>query len=208
MTDEQSPQPSESENSAVQWNVISAAESARLREMEILAQVEAEQYGTRLPTDLILLLLAPLLLLAVPLVLFVSMRGRPAATPSQPAASAATQFVPVPASGAVAWQTSFEAAQQIALSGNKNMMVDFYTDWCGPCRAMDENTYPDASIVQESQNVVPVKINADNFPGLVQRYNVTGYPTIVWMDASGTERGRIMGGMSAAELLPLMQQYR
>ena len=207
MTDEQFPQPSESENSAVQWNVISAAESARLHEMEILAQVEAERYGTRPPTDLILLLLAPLLLLAVPLVLFVSMRGRPAATPTQ-AASGTTEFVPVPASGAVAWQTSFEAAQQIALSGNKNMMVDFYADWCGPCKAMDENTYPDASIVQESLNVVPVKINVDNFPDLAQRYSVTGYPTIVWMDASGTERGRIMGGMSAAELLPLMQQYR
>ncbi len=197
----------ESQTPAIQSDTVSTAESARLRELELIAQAEAEQNGgQRVPTELIFLLLAPLLLLVLPLVLFLALRGRPAAPPTAPAVASAT-FAPIQSS-AIAWQTSFEAAQQLALSSNKPMMVDFYADWCGPCRDMDAQTFPDPSIVQEAQNVVPVKINVDNVPDLAQRYSITGLPTLVWINGDGTERGRITGGLSADQLLPIMQQYR
>ena len=73
---------------------------------------------------------------------------------------------------------------------------------------MDSNVYTDPAVIQEAQNVVPLKINVGTFPDLAERYNVGGLPVIVWMDSASVERGRHSGAASAAELLPLMQQYR
>ena len=73
---------------------------------------------------------------------------------------------------------------------------------------MDSNVYTDPAIVQEAQNVVPLKVNVDTFPDLAGRYKVEALPSIVWIDNGGNERGRQAGAVSAAELLPLMQRYR
>ena len=73
---------------------------------------------------------------------------------------------------------------------------------------MDSNVYTDPAVIQESQNVVMVKVNVGSFPEVAERYNVSGLPTLIWMDSSGIERGRHMGALPANELVPLMQQYR
>lgn len=73
---------------------------------------------------------------------------------------------------------------------------------------MDSNTYADPAVIQESQNVVMVKINVDNQPDVATRYSASSLPTIVWMDANGVERGRTVGAGDISSFLGLMQQYR
>jgi len=73
---------------------------------------------------------------------------------------------------------------------------------------MDSNVYTDPAVIQEAQNVVPLKINVATYPDVAGRYNVGGLPVILWLDSAGNERGRQSGALGAAELLPMMQRYR
>jgi len=73
-------------------------------------------------------------------------------------------------------------------------MVDFYTDWCGWCRRLDETTYSDADVRRALGGVVAVKLNAEKEGRReAARYRVQGYPTILFLSADGKEVGRIGG---------------
>jgi thioredoxin 1 len=63
------------------------------------------------------------------------------------------------------------------MAGNKLVMVDFYTDWCRPCKMMEPFVN---QIKQERENdVIVMKINTDNEQGLAQKYNIQSIPTLV-----------------------------
>lgn len=54
------------------------------------------------------------------------------------------------------------------------ILLDFYADWCGPCRMQGE-------ILEEIDNVNIVKINVDKFPDLARKYAVMSIPTLILM---------------------------
>ena len=61
------------------------------------------------------------------------------------------------------------------LKNNETIIVDFYADWCGPCRAMG----PVLEEVAEEKNVRLGKINIDEEDRLAERFNVMSIPTII-----------------------------
>ncbi len=56
------------------------------------------------------------------------------------------------------------------------VFVDFYADWCGPCKMIAPRL--DAMSL-EYKNTFFVKVNVDELEDLSQRYNVTGMPTFL-----------------------------
>lgn len=176
---------------------------------DIIAQLDAQQAmrsaanrGSSAP----FIGLAVVAVLALPLVLMATMRGALSTPPAAPVAVAGA----APAAGPtfINWNYSFEGAQLQARDTNKLMMVEFYTDWCGVCKKMDATVYPDPAVIAETQNVVPVKINAENRTDLAQHYGVRSYPTFIWMDSAGTERYRISGGFDPPGFISTMQYNR
>jgi len=93
----------------------------------------------------------------------------------------------------VAWMTSFDEALKIAREKNKPVMIDFYADWCGWCHRLDSDTYSSGEVVNKSKDFVNLKIDADAERDLVQRYRITGLPTILFIDGTGREIHRIVG---------------
>ncbi|MFA5479066.1 MAG: thioredoxin [Candidatus Muiribacteriota bacterium] len=64
------------------------------------------------------------------------------------------------------------------ISKKADMLVDFYADWCGPCKMI-------APIIEElateyEGKVEIVKVNVDSTPSLAQKFGVTGIPTILF----------------------------
>ena len=84
-----------------------------------------------------------------------------------------------------------------ALEANIPVLVDFYADWCGPCKMMgpviDE-------LAEENQGTFKIgKINTDENPNSAKEYNVMTIPTILIIE-DGKEVDRFIGVVSKKEL--------
>ncbi len=114
-----------------------------------------------------------------------------------------------PAGGAAAlpWERDLPTALTRAGSEKKLVMVDFYTDWCQWCKRLDQKTLSDAKVQEALQSVVTVRLNAEK-DGREEaaRFNVEGFPTLVFLNASGAEVGRIPGYMDPSPFLEELQE--
>ena len=52
-------------------------------------------------------------------------------------------------------------------------LVDFYADWCGPCKML-------APILEEIDSIDIIKVNTDEHPALAQEYQVMSIPTLIY----------------------------
>jgi thioredoxin 1 len=66
--------------------------------------------------------------------------------------------------------------EQEVLSSDKPVIVDFWAEWCGPCRTLGPVIQ---EVSSEKENVKIVKINIDNNPETPQKYGVRGIPTLI-----------------------------
>ena len=73
------------------------------------------------------------------------------------------------------------------------ILVDFYADWCGPCKMMGE-------ILKEIESIDILKVNTDEFPELAQKYGIMSIPTLIVFE-KGKECQKTIGMMSKQELL-------
>ncbi len=123
--------------------------------------------------------------------------------PATAGAPVETQAAVVPKE--IKWEDTFEGAMQRARTEGKPIMIDFYADWCGPCKDMEARTYPDSNVIEQSQNWVTVKVNGEKRPDVMQAYGVTGYPTLLFAQGDGKPVASTTGYMDAPQLVSTMQ---
>jgi len=113
-------------------------------------------------------------------------------------------LLPSFARGASTWLTNFSKAQSQARSEKKALLVDFTgSDWCGWCIRLQREVFSKPEFDEYARkNLVLVEVD---FPkrkaqsdaqlranrALAQRFSVEGYPTLVVLDSSGKEMGRL-----------------
>ena len=89
------------------------------------------------------------------------------------------------AHGPIAWTESLAEAQKIAAKEKKVIFIDFWAEWCGPCKKMLATTYKDKTVVARSKQFVPVLINIDKQKELAAKYKIEAIPTVIFMNAKG-----------------------
>ena len=71
------------------------------------------------------------------------------------------------------------------------VLVDFYADWCGPCKMMGK--------VLEEMDLNILKINVDNFPDIAREFKVMSIPTLIIFE-NGKEIKKNIGMMRKSDL--------
>ena len=79
----------------------------------------------------------------------------------------------------VPWRHDLAAATSEARQSGKPLFLYFTASWCGPCQEMRRTTWSNASVERALQGYVPVKIDVDEHPDLVQRYHVEPIPAFI-----------------------------
>ena len=80
---------------------------------------------------------------------------------------------------------------------NGTVLVDFYADWCGPCRMVSPIV---DEIAEERSDITVGKVNVDDENALAMKYGVMSIPTLI-VFKDGEEKTRIVGARPKAAIL-------
>jgi len=95
----------------------------------------------------------------------------------------------------IAWQAYDAMLLQQASADGKPVIIDFFADWCIPCKQLDKTLFTAESVVAKAKTFVALKAdlsreNSDEVKTLRRKYNVLGVPTIILIDPAGNEYKR------------------
>ena len=135
--------------------------------------------------------------------------GAAALAPAQ--TSAAAMARPAHAAGFTRVE-SITGLDAILKVGHRPAVLDFYADWCGPCKQMERVTFSDPRVKQKlaalSALQADVTRNNDEDKGLLKRFGLVGPPGIVFFDSSGREITalRVIGFQAPEKFLETLEK--
>lgn len=94
--------------------------------------------------------------------------------------------------------------EQEVLNSDKRVLVDFYADWCGPCKILSPRV---AEIANENKDLKVVKINVDQNEDLARKYNISSMPTLLVIE-KGKELNRAVGALSKSTVLKFIREAK
>src|SRR5215204_739351 len=100
-----------------------------------------------------------------------------------------------------ATDTNFQAD---VLGSDKPVLVDFWAEWCGPCRMIAPSVEAVAEEYQEKANVF--KMNVDENMNVPQQFGIRGIPTLI-LFKGGQEQERIVGAVTRDAIAKVIDKY-
>ena len=96
---------------------------------------------------------------------------------------------------------SEESFKKEVLEESRTVLVDFYADWCGPCKMLSPIM---EEVAKENEDAKFVKINVDEAQELAIEYDIMSIPTIVVIK-DGKEVNRTVGLVDKAEIRAMLK---
>lgn len=105
---------------------------------------------------------------------------------------------------------SFEEALKLAKKEKKNIFLDAYASWCGPCKMLKKNIFTQKEVGDfYNSNFINMAIDMEQGEGpkLAQKYKVQAYPTLLFINHKGEVVGSALGYHQADEIIALGKKY-
>jgi thioredoxin 1 len=96
-----------------------------------------------------------------------------------------------------------ETFDQEVLQSKQPVLVDFWAEWCGPCRALAPAV--DAVAKDYTGKAKVVKLNVDDSPNVPSRYGIRGIPTLI-LFKGGDEADRVIGMTSKENIARMIDR--
>ena len=104
-------------------------------------------------------------------------------------------------------RSSFEDALKEAQKTGKLVFIDAYTDWCGPCKKMAATSFMDEEVAKlYNSKFINLKVEMEKSadgPLIAQKYSVSAYPSLLFINGSGKVVKYSVGYQTAEQLLAI-----
>ncbi len=142
-------------------------------------------------------------ILITALVLFTALIATPSGNPVENTTNKAT--------GIQFHEGNWQEALKLAQAENKLIFLDLYATWCGPCKKLDKNTFPNENVGDFfNKNFINVQLDGEKGEGLLlaRQYQIKGYPTLLFIDGKGKAVVHTAGYRSPEDFLKMGQEIK
>jgi thioredoxin 1 len=101
-------------------------------------------------------------------------------------------------------ETSDGTFESDVLKSDRPVLVDFWAEWCAPCRMLAPTVEAVAEKYADTARVV--KLNVDNNPSVSQRFGIKGIPTLI-LFKNGKEEERVVGATSEQAISRMLDKH-
>ena len=101
-------------------------------------------------------------------------------------------------------EVSDNSFESDVLKSDRPVLVDFWAQWCAPCRMLAPTVEAVAEKYEGSAMVV--KLNVDDNPAVSQRYGIKGIPTLI-LFKNGKEEERVVGATSKEAIARMIDKH-
>lgn len=114
-----------------------------------------------------------------------------------------------PMAAGIRWQPLTPASLSQAIEKKRPSVVEFGAEWCLPCVEMEHSTFIEPSVSYESRRFTMLQADVTEESAandaLLLEFEVAGVPTIIFYDATGVERHRLVGFVDARRMLDALK---
>lgn len=104
---------------------------------------------------------------------------------------------------------TYRQAVKYSIQENKPLFIDFYTTWCGPCKILNSEVFPNESLGEYiNTEFIAIKVDAEEQASIAKKYGVSAYPTIIIAHVNEDINVRIIGKQSASSILQHAKESR
>ncbi|MFO7446972.1 MAG: cytochrome c biogenesis protein CcdA, partial [Ignavibacteriaceae bacterium] len=113
----------------------------------------------------------------------------------------------------ISWKPYSEDVIPADFNSSDGIIIDFYADWCIPCKELDALTFSDPKVIEASENFHTYKADmtkslSPEVEKLRNKYKILGVPTVLIINSEGEEVNRITGFVNAEEFLKILEEAK
>ncbi len=110
---------------------------------------------------------------------------------------------------AIIWQSDALKTIERAKREGKPVMIDFWSENCPACEEMEQKVFSDEAVIGESRRFLTVRVDSTrprrDVLDLNKRYEIFGFPTVVFLDSSGKVSPKVVGFRKTKDFLRVMK---